>query len=496
MDNVVKLNPQHAKMVGDSLVNFSAGMGITGRDKRKGAVFVGSGRMRFDELEALYEEDGLAGKIVDIIAEDMTKKGRTFEDSDLLPEERGRLLEAEKKFQVFPKLAECKKWSRLYGGAIIVINVDDGVDPSQPLEIDKLKPGSLKSLVVYDRRNVTPHRINRTDPQKDNFHLPETYRLVHTTGEIHYSRVIRMDGIATPYHVRIRNEYWGNSVLQRLRDALVNLNTAIDSTAGLLFESNVDVIGVENLLTSFASTEATNALIKRFQEAKFLKSNNRITVHDKDRETITKLTNTFSGIEPVLKIFLTLCSSMSDIPVTRLIGISPGGLNATGDGDLTNYYDSLEANQEFELRPVLERLDLVLAANEGIDPDKLRFTFNPLWQMSDIDKATVLEKLTISLDKLVMLGVLTPSLAAIELKNKKLVTCIDDDHIKRLKKLEAELDAEEASTEEPQDVTDPLENPNEDEPSAEETKDGKRRARRSRRRENIQKGTAETYSSN
>jgi len=38
-----------------------------------------------------------------------------------------------------------------------------------------------------------------------------------------------------------------------------------------------------------------------------------------------------------------LASGAADIPMTRLLGQSPAGMNATGDGDMRNYYDRIEA---------------------------------------------------------------------------------------------------------------------------------------------------------
>jgi hypothetical protein len=47
----------------------------------------------------------------------------------------------------------------------------------------------------------------------------------------------------------------------------------------------------------------------------------------------------------------------ADIPVTRLLGTSAKGLNATGEGDNDNYDEMVSARQETDLRPNLERLD-------------------------------------------------------------------------------------------------------------------------------------------
>lgn len=63
-------------------------------------------------------------------------------------------------------------------------------------------------------------------------------------------------------------------------------------------------------------------------------------------------------------------SGASRIPVTKLFGRSPAGMNATGESDLRNYYDYVDTLREAKLRPILEKLLPVLAMSAwGAVPD-------------------------------------------------------------------------------------------------------------------------------
>lgn len=448
-NSVPELRPVDQARVVDSLVNFAAGMGVVGKDKRRDSVFVGSGRMRYDELEALYQEDWIAGKIIEIIPDDMTRNWRAFSDAALSPEERTKIISEEKRLKLQKKVNLCKKWARLYGGCLIVINVDDGKDPVEELDIDNITPGSLRNLIVFDRRHANPQRINLNNPFGDNFREPETYRLSNTSGEIHHTRVIRMDGVPLPYHLFSRNDYWGDPVFKRIRDALVNANIAVDSSAGLLFESNVDVVSVQGLIHMLSTDEGTKQLINRFSTSKFLKSNNNLTVIDKEKEDLTKHTNTLSGVGDLLDRFLTILSATSDIPATRLFGKAPVGMNSTGESDLQNYYDNINSKQELELRPDLEYIDRAIASNLGIEFGKMEFSFNPLWQLSDVERAQVLETNARAFHLFLDMGILTESMVARESKNKDLLHSVTDEHIAKLE--EAETEVERFANEDPQD---------------------------------------------
>ena len=78
------------------------------------------------------------------------------------------------------------------------------------------------------------------------------------------------------------------------------------------------------------------------------------------------------------------------MPVTKLFGTSATGLNATGEGDQTSFYDDIAASQESELRyPLFEVVKLVVGSVLGTIPKGLTLEFDPLWQMSDAQDAMV-----------------------------------------------------------------------------------------------------------
>ena len=85
-----------------------------------------------------------------------------------------------------------------------------------------------------------------------------------------------------------------------------------------------------------------------------------------------------------------------EIPVTRLFGRSPAGFNATGESDLTNYYDSIEEKQEAYLAPILDKLLPVIALSTwGMVPDDLDYEFNPLRKADPKENADLAKSMTI-----------------------------------------------------------------------------------------------------
>ena len=112
---------------------------------------------------------------------------------------------------------------------------------------------------------------------------------------------------------------------------------------------------------------------------------------DSEEEFETK-TNTFAGLPDLIVKFSQILSAGADIPATRLLGNSATGLNANGDGELKNYYDSLRSKQIIEYSPLLEVFDEIMIRSLGLNPeDDYAYKFNSLFQMSDSEKAEILE---------------------------------------------------------------------------------------------------------
>jgi len=115
------------------------------------------------------------------------------------------------------------------------------------------------------------------------------------------------------------------------------------------------------------------------------------------------------------------------------MGISPGGLNATGEFDEKNYYDLILTEQEDKMSDQLYQLDRIMAMSLfGSIPDDLKSKFNPLWQESGVVKAT--RRLTEAQTYQVYLehNVMTEDMVAEELRLSGEFASIDEDYVKKL----------------------------------------------------------------
>lgn len=347
-------------------------------------------------LENSYRGSWLAGMVVDAVAEDMTREGVEL-TGNIKPEHIEELQEAERTLQIWSGLCDTIKWGRLYGGSAGVMMID-GQDTATPLRVDRIEKGQFKGILALDRwllqPNIGPNElIKELGP---NIGTPEYYTVVHDSvgmkqQRIHHSRVIRMEGIRLPYWQRITENYWGESVLERLWDRMVAFDSTTAGTAQLVYKAYLRTYKVEKLRELIASGgPVLDAFMQQIDMIRRLQTNEGLTVIDTEDE-MEMSQYTFSGLSDVLLQFGQQLSGAAQIPLVRLFGQSPAGMNSTGESDLRTYYDNIKRKQETDLRPKIRTIyELLYRSTFGSElPKGVGVNFRSLWQMPDDRRAEV-----------------------------------------------------------------------------------------------------------
>jgi len=401
--------------VSDGFSNLVARLGMasgTGNQASEGNyVFNLISRQRL-QLEAMYRGNWIVGKVVDCVAEDMTRAGITITSTEA-PEDMEEMRVQMSRLSIMSSINDVIKWSRLYGGSIGVMMID-GQDLESPLVIDRIQKGQFSGLSVFDRWQLWPDLTNviRNGP---NLGLPAYYTIIgapdilrmmnndkgqvgsfdistfaQTGGlRVHHSRIIRMSGVKLPYYQSITEMLWGMSEVERLHDRLVAFDSATMSSANLINHANLRTVKIKDLREIVSSSgKAAEGLYAQFDMMRYAQNNEGLTLLDAE-DDFASTAYSFAGLSDMMLQFGQQLSGATDIPLVRLFGQSPAGLNSTGESDLRMYYDGINAKQEIALRQPFERLLRVLHMSifGKPAPKDMQFTFTPLWQMSATEKA-------------------------------------------------------------------------------------------------------------
>ncbi len=453
----------------DSWVNALTGLG-TLRDKLMHAEAVPGMRLSDGVLEALFNDDDLAARIVSKIPREATRRGfslelegLTDEDSSDISRELMRKLE---QLGAMPKLREAWIWGRLYGGGAVFLGADDGAEPALPLNESAVR--TIRFLNVLKRPQLTVRR-RYSEVQDPLYGEPELYEVNQHLGGgfatkptgvlIHASRLIVFRGALTARTYGKGVEEWDDSVLQRVHDALRRSATAWQSTAHLISDASQGVLKIANLVDLIA-TGGQEALRTRIEMMDMARSVCRAILVDAEREDFQRVPTSFAGLPEMMDRFMMRDAAAAEMPVTILYGRSPAGLNATGESDIRGWYDTVSDAQTDVLKPRLERLLQVLMMAQDSPtgrkvPERWAIKFNPLWQPTEAESANVLKTKAETHVALVNAQIMLAEESALELARD--FPTIDPEVRQRI--LEAELEAREEHAGEMPDL--PVEEPDE-----------------------------------
>lgn len=372
----------------DTWTNIFTGMGILGQDKTASTTYSGGPLLTRIELDNLYTCEGMAATIVDTYVKDMHRGGFkiTGDEDDYLKDELKKL----KYSTVSP---EGITWSYVYGGGLFVFGLADGSnDLSEPLNENSIQ--SFDFVKVFDRYEASVAEWD-LNPESPNSNEPKMYQISTTTGisfRVHASRTARLNGGLLPNRFRRANQGWGQSLIQKIHTQLKQLGAAFKGTENIIDDFITATLKVKDLADLLqADDEGENLVQKRMQLLDLTKHIINTVLIDTEEE-YEKKASSVSGLPQLLDKFILSLSSVSNQPVSVMMGQSPSGLNATGDNDIRSWYDTVNYEQNTRIEPplmrILELLMMVKGSPFGGKIDKtVEIEFTPLWQPTEKEKA-------------------------------------------------------------------------------------------------------------
>lgn len=354
------------------------------------------------QLTGLYEGNGLFSKIIDTPAEEALKHGF---DLNLKSDELNAFVEdALDDLEWEERAATAIKWARLYGGALIVMLIDDGRGLEEPVDWEHIR--SIDELRVYERSIVQPDYASLYQQdyggkgvgnRVSKFGQPEYYYVssIYGSFKVHESRcLVFRNGVLPEQTSNATYLFWGMPEYVRIRRALRETVTAHTDSVKLLERSVQAIYSMKGLASLLTTDDGENQVLKRLQLVDTSRGLLNSIAIDSEGEQYDFKTFQFSGVKDVIDATCNMLSALTNIPQTILFGRSPAGMNATGDSDFESYYNFVEKIQRLMLKHNLRTLlDVVfragIASGDVTEEPDYKLEFNPLWSLSDTERATV-----------------------------------------------------------------------------------------------------------
>lgn len=362
--------------------------------------------LNFAELTTLYRFNGYAQRFIDIVPADATRKGwKVIDDTDqadLMQGETDRLL-------VVERFREALQWARLYGGATILIVVDEVIPPElvdNPRAVLQrpLDPASLRAvlnLVVLDPSEAQPFNYEG-NPRSRRFREPRTWMVspnAHALesgmagGQIvHHSRILYFPGRRLPNSIRLTNRGFDDSVLDSVWDAIRNKTSIDQAAANLAQELKLNVLKIEGLANLNTSDQADLFTLRMKAIAQSKSLINTILVGEGEEFQTTA--TTFTGFDQLDSNAKEALAAAVGMPITLLFGEAPSGLNTDGESGRSMWANVIASYQADRLREPLDYLYTLLYAAElgptgGMEPESWSVEFNSLDELTTKQRADI-----------------------------------------------------------------------------------------------------------
>ena len=250
-----------------------------------------------------------------------------------------------------------------------------------------VKKGSVKGFRTVEPLWTYPNAYNSNNPLRKDFFRPQSW---FVNGQIvHRSRLLTLISHEVPDILKPAYAFGGLSLIQIARPYIDRWLRTVNSVSDMIHTFSVMVLAT-NMAETLEKASGMELLLNRVATANRMRDNQGTQVIDKDTEEMTNVAAPITGLDDLQSSSQGQIASIIKTPLVKYLGTTPSGLNASSDGEIRVYYDSIHAGQEKTVTPPVHIL-LKLAQLDlygEIDPE-IGFKWIPLWQLDDAAKAAI-----------------------------------------------------------------------------------------------------------
>lgn len=386
----------------DSWQSTLGGLGSRSDRGRVGSVtFCDQPTLTDYELSAAYRNLWLVRRLVEAKPGDALREGFGVE-----PDRAPEFMRLNYATHTEGALERALMLAQLKGGAGVFIGQRNaGPDELlQPLPEDASKL-DVAFLETFDKFQLQAQERN-TDTYSADFDKPEVWCVTGTRRSgmrFHTSRLIKFYGAPLPSSTlqgqAAEDRDWGDSVLQAVWADVQRYGVFWQSVAHLMQLSSVGVLKIAGLIEMLVSQNQDVARDRVDLLNESMSITRLMLLDAKHDESYTREAVSFADMPALLQEIQTATAGSFKMPVTKLFGRSPAGMNATGESDTRMWYDEVECYRERSVKPGLSQL---LSITDGVTEE---LEFPSLWQESERERQETTKVMVDMYERLWSMGV-------------------------------------------------------------------------------------------
>ena len=261
------------------------------------------------------------------------------------------------------------------------VPIGNGRDAMSKGKIGKDNP--LTRLQTVEAVWTYPMTYNAVNPLKKDWYNPQFWYVMGR--EIHCSRLLTFIGHPVPDLLKPAYAFGGLSLSQMAKPYVDIWLTTRQSVADLIHSFSVMVLMTD--LQTILQPGNANGLIARAALFNALRDNQGLMIVNKNSEDFKNVSASLGGLHELQAQAQEHMASVARIPLVKFTGISPAGLNASSEGEMRAFYDTIAAYQNKFMRPNLTKtIDFAMLSLWDEVDQEITYDFEPLWEMTEKER--------------------------------------------------------------------------------------------------------------
>lgn len=378
----------------DGWMNLATAMG-TRRDKRTHGFYEADIVTDIEALQ-LWRSDYLSRVVIEARPDDAFRRGVGIKmDDQEAVKEIIDDLQALKMLEIFRHACHVENACGGCGIFPVLNDVGDLSEPLNPASVTK-----MTAIHVFEPRELVPVSWYG-DLSNPKFGKPEKYRLMPLNNGfvmstnvqvIHESRMVILPGRRITRLIQPGQRLgWGDSVLSGVYQVIRDFGHTWGSIAAIIDNFAQGVLKLKDYAQLMRDDDGEAIVQRRLQNMDMMASSLRSLAMDKD-DDFSRIVTSVSGLADLASENIFVVCAAAQMPATRLFGMSPKGMNATGESDQTNWRDSVDSWRVNTITAPLEQLiEMYMlgkdSATAGEIPDEWCIEFPSLEEPTDKEEA-------------------------------------------------------------------------------------------------------------
>lgn len=356
-------------------------------------------RMQYTQLAEL-STDTIINKAINTLSKDIIGNKGTFliteevkNQNDIIIQLENRLTELDF-WNILKKAIET---TLIYGGSLLYLKSVNQLDQDVPFQFESFQGvNALKELFVLEPIYASPGAVNFNRPYEKDFMKPRRWRIYNA--EIDSSQLIPIVIFDLPSLYKPLYNYLGISYIQFMHSYVRNAETIRESLSDIFLRFRSLIVKTSDHVNEKHINERMKFYVKAL-------NNLGVLILKKDEEFIETITS-ITGLESILNQAYQNLAVAARMPAVKLLGLSPQGLNNTGEFDMKNYYDEIESYQKSIFSDIITKVAQCVLWSLGHNYT-VKFEFTPISQESYSEQITRLNNIASLVEKLTTNGFIT-----------------------------------------------------------------------------------------